>query len=510
MSAPFTMTQDFHQEFEVQTLKLLRKRFLWYLGTVGGIYGLILAIVVVGFAALALGVNRDIAASQITKLRGGYWGFMSFLVITGLDIAVFIWCAKEATARRNNRAHLLRLTQQFFIYRGAADLLVAYIFGTEGFPWYLGMYHTLGCALLPWTPLQALRPMLLLLPLNAVTLLISRKNGWTGDLFWSVFSCFLALPGLGIAWAKTTRRSNELRMRFLQDRYGQMRRELVDARRIHEALFPKPFSQETLRFSYRYEPMRQIGGDYLYARFSPTDGETEPPFNILLIDVTGHGIAAALTVNRLYGEVERLFAEDPLASPEEVLAALNRYVNLTLSRHSVYATALCIRVDVEHDVLEYASGGHPPAFLCSADGRIEELDSTSYVLGAVPPGDFEAGMRRLQFMPGDALVAYTDGAIEARDHDGRMLGVFGFQRALASCLGCRTAEGAAELVTSLLGLVEQHRGGPPEDDTLVVEIARTVRGVRIRDAARDDGGRTEGAVPAATRPAEPVVAAARG
>lgn len=504
MCAPFTMTQDFHQELEAQTLKLLRKRFLWFLGTVASIYGLILAIVVVGFVALAVGVNRDVAAEQITRFRGGYWGFMAVLAITGLDIAVFIWCAKEATARRNNRAQLLRLTQQFFIYRGAADLLIAYICGTEGLPWYLGLYHTLGCAILPWTPIQALRPMLLLLPVNAVTLLVSAKHGWAGDLFWSALSCFLALPGLGIAWAKTTRRSNELRMRFLQDRYGQMRRELVDARRIHEALFPRPFSQEVLRFGYRYEPMRQIGGDYLYARFGPTDGEAEPAFNILLIDVTGHGIAAALTVNRLYGEVERLFAEDPLASPEEVLAALNRYVHLTLSRHSVFASALCIRVDVERDTVEYASGGHPPAFLCSADGRIEELASTSYVLGAVGPGDFEPAMRRLRFMPGDALVAYTDGAIEARDPEGRMLGVFGLQRALATCLAARTGErsGDAELAPSLLRLVEQHRAGPPEDDTLVVEVARVVP------------GRRDGAVPSRVAgqagATEPTIAVSRG
>lgn len=516
MSAPFTITQDFHQELEVQTLKLLRKRFLWYLGTVASIYGLILAIVVVGFIALAVGMSREVAAEQITRLRGGYWGFMAFLAITGLDVAVFVWCAKEATARRNNRAQLLRLTQQFFIYRGAADLLIAYIFRTEGIPWFLGVYHVLGCAILPWTPTQALRPMLLLLPLNALTLLVSSKTGWVGDLAWAVLSCFLALPGLGVAWAKTTRRSNELRVRFLQDRYGQMRRELVDARRIHEALFPKPFSQEALRFGYRYEPMRQIGGDYLYARFGPTDGDSEPPFDILLIDVTGHGIAAALTVNRLYGEVERLYAEDPHAGPDDVLAALNRYVHLTLSRHSVYASALCIRIDVEHDTIEYASGGHPPAFLCSADGRIEGLDSTAYVLGAVGPGEFVSGARRLRFMPGDALVAYTDGAIEARDLEGRMLGVFGFQRALASCLassgsggvvgrgvgGVGGWGGAGELAQALLRLVEQHRAGPPEDDTLVVEVARAVR-------ARHAGAVPDRAAAQASVPS-PSIAATRG
>ena len=101
--------------------------------------------------------------------------------------------------------------------------------------------------------------------------------------------------------------------------------------------------------------MRQIGGDYLFARFEP-DARRPRRFHLLIIDVPGHGIAAALTVNRLYGEIERLFAENPETGPGEVLAALNRYVHLTLSRHSIYATA-CVRIDTERDLLEYAWAG---------------------------------------------------------------------------------------------------------------------------------------------------------
>src|SRR5207253_7984992 len=139
----------------------------------------------------------------------------------------------------------------------------------------------------------------------------------------------------------------------------------------HEALFPAPIAHGPLRFEYRYQPMLQIGGDYLYSRFSPSTGGAAPAFNLLLMDVTGHGIAAALTVNRLYGEVERLFAEDPHAGPGEVLSALNRYVHLTLATHSVYVTALCLRIDQHSGTLEYASGGHPPAFLCAVNGTID-------------------------------------------------------------------------------------------------------------------------------------------
>src|SRR5690606_9255476 len=115
---------------------------------------------------LALGTNRDIAARVLSDFRGGYWGLMAWLVLVGLDVGVFVWCAKESAARRNNRERLMALTHQFFLYRGSVDLMAAFLARSEGLPWTLGMYHMLACALLPWTPMQALRPMVLLLGLN--------------------------------------------------------------------------------------------------------------------------------------------------------------------------------------------------------------------------------------------------------------------------------------------------------------------------------------------------------
>lgn len=472
-----TYTQDLRREFEAETLRLLRKRFLWVLGVVGAIYAIALITTVAGFAAIALGVDRGIAARALAGLRGGYWGFLGLLLLIGLDICVFIWCFRESQDRRNNRERLLRLTFIFLIVRGTADLVASFLLRSEGFAWYLGMYHLFACIMLPWTAVQALRPMIVLVVVQAVTLLVSDKHSPWGDAAFLTVTAVMSLPGLLISWIKTGQRTHQFKLRFLQDRYGQIRRELIDARKLHESLFPKPVSDGAVTFTYTYEPMRQIGGDYLYARFSPPPlerGEGEPAFNLLLIDVTGHGIAAAITVNRLYGEVERLFAEDPYASPADVLSALNRYVHLTLAGHSVYATALCLRIDVENNRLEFASGGHPPAFLCAADGTITDLGSTSMILGASAPAEFDAAMRTLTFSAGDSLIAYTDGAIEARNPEGRMLGVFEFQKILANCL---TARG--DLVSQLLRQVENHRAGPPADDTLIVEISRPQQGIAL-------------------------------
>ena len=66
---------------------------------------------------------------------------------------------------------------------------------------------------------------------------------------------------------------------------------------------------------------------------------------VLLLDVTGHGLAAAMTVTRLSGEIERIIAEQPDIGPAALLQCLNHYTELLLSQHSIFATAVVAEVD---------------------------------------------------------------------------------------------------------------------------------------------------------------------
>jgi serine phosphatase RsbU (regulator of sigma subunit) len=193
----------------------------------------------------------------------------------------------------------------------------------------------------------------------------------------------------------------------------------------------------------------------------------------VVLDVTGHGIAAALTVNRIVGELERLFAEREQMNPREVLAALNRYVHLTLARHRLYVTALCLRADVSRGVLEYASGGHPTAFLRRGDGTIEMLPSTAMILGVMDDSHFESIDANVPFAPGDAVIAYTDGAAEARNTTGRQLGTLGVQDILARI--ANSASAPADWPGAVMRRVLDYRGAPPEDDTLVVTLFRPLK-----------------------------------
>ncbi len=351
---------------------------------------------------------------------------------------------------------------------------------TFGSLWAILVSHFMACVFLPWTSREALRPAIPLLALN--TLMTIGYSGWTivdGGWSWPIVlialgvvaSSFLVpLPGLGVCWWRHGRFRKRKTYDILRGRYSELKHELTYAQQIHEGLFPDPIRAGPVRFEYVYEPMRQIGGDYLHA-FAAPDGR----HSFVVMDVTGHGIPAALTVNRLHGELTRIFAEDPDIAPGEVLTLLNRYVHLTLATHSVYVTAICFRVCAVRGTLEYASGGHPPAFVRDVRGKLEQLDSTTFVLGACAGNDFQHEQKSVSFGPGDVLIAYTDGATEARDQHGRYYGIAGIQRILATGSPLLDHDdGSGGWPGAIRQQVEKHRYGPTADDILVIEIRRPI------------------------------------
>jgi hypothetical protein len=459
-----SFTADFRHEYEAERERWLRKRFLWYTGVVAGVQLLPLLVALAVWATIGQHKRANTTLS---------WVEIAVAAALG---ALFLAAHLHARSVRPSREGVVQLTYALIITAGLmrlASLFASRWMGDEiegstiGLAWISSIFftHVLACLFLPLTPAESIKPLVPLLLVFAGFAAFAGGDDLVARILAILVAPLVAAPGALICWWRYSRFRDRFTLRQLRGRYAELRHELMSARQIHESLFPRPCSDGSVRFSYLYEPMRQIGGDYLYACFTP-GARGGRVLNVALLDVTGHGIPAALTVNRLHGELERIFAERPETGPGELLTLLNRYVHLTLATHSVYVTALCLRVDPDEDALEYASGGHPPAYLRAVDGTVERLDSTALVLGACAGPDFHADPRRLRFGPGDALIAYTDGATEARDAAGRYLGIDGIQRIVAD----PSARGAWP--DRIARAVEFHRHGPTADDTLIVEIAR--------------------------------------
>jgi hypothetical protein len=329
----------------------------------------------------------------------------------------------------------------------------------------LAFWHLTACLFLPWTPRESLRPMAWLIGAwAAYHLTLAWLAGGVAalptGLVGTVAGPLVLVPGVLIAWQRLSQHRRQFRRAVTARLFRSMRREIEQAKTLHESLFPRPFAAPGFSFDYRYRPAQEIGGDFVHA-WSDARGT----LHLALLDVTGHGLASAMTVNRLYGEIERIRFEHPYLRPGQVLGLLNRYVLLTLAPHGIHASAIYLRLDPRSGELTYANAGHPPIFLRGADGAVRDLESTEPMLGVLPPGEFGVGELSVRLGAGDTLLLYTDGAFESRDREGRKLGLERLREALRR-------EGAATggLSQGILTLVDNHARGAIDDDVLVATV----------------------------------------
>lgn len=465
-----TVTSEFREAYEAERTLWLRRRVFWYCAVSMGVTSMLLLGVVLG---------RLLSDAELPWLVTLLPAFAAMS-----KLAVYGWTYLTAQRHHPARDFLLRLVLRTVVIVGMIDVVAVPVLlwlvtagsdrsnlGIEFSPtseWFqLFLAHFFASLFIPWSPRESLRPLIPLLPAGALVMLLLAEGSFTSRVLFALLTPLAGVPGLAICWWRHGAFRSRFHLRMLRGHYGQLKQELEQAQRIHESVFPDPINDGPLRMDYIYRPVQQIGGDYLYAFTNRENGELRT-LSIAMLDVTGHGIGAALTVNRLYGELERLYAEEPDRSPGETLTALNHYVHITLAKHSVYATGLVFCVDLDARALRWASAGHPPAFVRTPAGRVEQLDATAPMLGAWDDESFEADQQSLPFDIGHRLLAYTDGVIEATSHDGQMLRIEGMQRLVATATGESLRRGS--LLKQSHDLLQDYRFGPSNDDTLIVEV----------------------------------------
>lgn len=486
MSEP-TRTALFTAEYEREMESWLRRRFGWLLGATIGyeLLSLLLAIVGLIFYRLARNEDADLLAAHVdsatplqTAPENGPATLTLSIFATILMLAVAARAFTRVRPRLETREQTLRATNWFILEIGAisfgADLAVRMLFESDGTGLgaaglsYLLFLHTLPSIFLPWRPRESLRPMYPLFSMFILEMLVLKIAGKidTVDVIRGLLGApFMLLPGLAINWWRLRSHRKRFHRRMVTKGFFSFRRELSQARSVQMSLFPKPVQSAELEFDFHYAPANEIGGDFIYTSVDPSG-----KMSVVLMDVTGHGMASALTVARLSGEIERLFAEDPDISPALVLRALNRYTTLTLAKHGVYLTALALSVDPKSGLIRYVNAGHPPAWVRRADGRVERFDSTTFLLGVIADGSFDADEVEFTLAAHDTLILVTDGVHEATDYRGQQFGLERIADALQKVPPARWSLHLAQTV-------EKWSGRIGDDDVLVASI-RTPTAVR--------------------------------
>lgn len=399
-----------------------------------------------------------------------------------VTVLVFFFGYRRAKGRRLDRAAVIRYSFWLIVAAGALAFLVRPLFvafpirtlvtdlppeQVHSQPSLYGRVlaiHLVGALFIPWTVREAARVLAALCGLALLSNLLF-VQGSVGQRTIEAFILPTAgVPGLLYCWFRYSRFRSRFTLEHVLGRYGQLQQELQQARSIHEMLFPGEINDGPFRFRYCYEPMQQLGGDFVYARRDEADR-----LSVVVLDVTGHGITAALTVNRIGGELDRLFGERADRPPGEVLTALNRYFCVSIAKHGICATAVAVRHDPQSGQLEWANAGHPPAFVLDGRGGCAALDSSAVMLGVLDEPLYECQTQSLPFAEGDRIVVYTDGATEAHNSHNEMLGIEGFQRLLLDKVAGIECDSVLE---NLLHEIQRFRSGPPEDDILIVELTR--------------------------------------
>jgi PAS domain S-box-containing protein len=171
-----------------------------------------------------------------------------------------------------------------------------------------------------------------------------------------------------------------------------------------------------ITFTTHYIPHDIIGGDYLAVRKLDEDR-----YGLLLADVTGHGIAAALYTMHLSQLWERHHAA--VVEPSVFAATLNNELVKVIKSASSFATAVCGVVDLEDHVFRFAGAGGPPVLLMHVDGSYEQLENPGFPLALMADAAYEE--TRTPIGEGDRLLLFSDGAVEVLNAENAQLGVEG-------------------------------------------------------------------------------------
>jgi PAS domain S-box-containing protein len=239
----------------------------------------------------------------------------------------------------------------------------------------------------------------------------------------------------------------------------EIEQDLTLAARVQQSLAPKPLVWGRLRVDTFYKPSHTIGGDFGVVR--PMNDEY---LDLLIGDVSGHGISSALVANRIYAEtITQLSHGAPLV---DVLECLNALVTENIGPLGFFVTLAAARIDRGGRAMEFAGAGHPPAMIVQPGAEPRLLPSRSTILGALPDAVDADATLYTELEPGDRIVLYTDGIIDVFDSHGEMLkvdGVRSFVRETAPLP-------FSEMKQGILNRVAAWGNGPPVDDVSLVLV----------------------------------------
>jgi len=236
-----------------------------------------------------------------------------------------------------------------------------------------------------------------------------------------------------------------------------MERELELAATIQRDILPKSIPVvENIEIAALSRPARQVGGDY--HAFFQRDGV----LSMVLADVAGKSMPAALLVSAFHAAIQLLFAEGRELG--DIATELNRHLH-SWSAENKFVTMVMASIDLENDTLEFINAGHNPCYVV-VDGKMDTLKSHGLPIGILSQSRYLTQKRT--FPAGSVVLLYSDGITEAENAAGDEYGNDRLEELLAAHPSASPLELRDLLAQAVVTFVAE---APQKDDETLV-IAR--------------------------------------
>jgi len=239
----------------------------------------------------------------------------------------------------------------------------------------------------------------------------------------------------------------------------RLARELELAREIQESLLPaRHLEMGALSVHAIFRPAAEVGGDYF-----DVFPLSEERLVVAIGDVAGHGLSTGLLMAGIKASVAALVQEG--YGGADLIERVNRLL-IGQEKSRTMVTLSVIELDLAENRVSLANAGHPPVFLLTADGGVEEL-----MAGAMPLGTTLCRPKVVErpFPTGSRLFAYSDGLVEAASAEGEP---FGYARLARILSDAEALSGAALTKLILDELAEFTSGGDLADDLTLLVVER--------------------------------------